>query len=150
MAKVFEDFVTKALGAALASIGGTCVAQRRVWLDETSSVPIQPDLTWLRDAAPLAVIDAKYKAEKPSGFPNADIYQMLAYCTALGLPSGHLVYAKGNEAETSIVIAKADIGIHCHTVDLDSPPATLLAQIEHLAHMIAADPWVCDRHQAPP
>jgi hypothetical protein len=29
--------------------------------------------------------------------PNADLYQLLAYCIVLGLHSGHLVYAKGNE-----------------------------------------------------
>ena len=40
-----------------------------------------------------AVINAKYKAEKGAGFPNAALYQMLAYCTALRLPVGHLVYA---------------------------------------------------------
>ena len=45
---------------------------------------------------PRAVIDAKYKAEKPAGYPNADLYQMLAYCTALRLSDGHLVYAKGS------------------------------------------------------
>jgi len=39
------------------------------------------------------VVDAKYKAEKPSGFPNAGVYQMLAYCLRLGLPEGHLVNA---------------------------------------------------------
>jgi len=39
---------------------------------------------------PGAVVDAKYKAERASGFPNADLYQMLAYCTALGLRDGHL------------------------------------------------------------
>ena len=31
------------------------------------------------------MIDAKYKAEKPAGYPNADLYQLLAYCTVLGL-----------------------------------------------------------------
>jgi 5-methylcytosine-specific restriction enzyme subunit McrC len=70
IAKVFEDFVTQALGSALDAIGGNSVGQRRVWLDEKNSIPIQPDLTWLRDGEPTAVIDAKYKAERPSGFPT--------------------------------------------------------------------------------
>ncbi|GGQ45991.1 hypothetical protein GCM10010216_02630 [Streptomyces flaveolus] len=29
------------------------------------------------------------------GIPSSDLYQMLAYCTSLGLSFGHLVYAKG-------------------------------------------------------
>jgi len=31
-----------------------------------------------------------------AGYPNADLYQLLAYCTLLGLPAGHLVYTRGN------------------------------------------------------
>ena len=138
MAKVFEDFVTKALGRELEAIGGRCVAQRRVSLDEASNVPIQPDITWLRYGDPIGVIDAKYKAEKPSGFPNADIYQMLAYCTALDLPVGHLVYGKGNETERSAVIRNASIAVNCHTLDLDTQSDTLLDQVCKLAQRIAA------------
>jgi 5-methylcytosine-specific restriction enzyme subunit McrC len=138
MAKVFEDFVTKALGEALSAIGGTCIAQRRVWLDSASSIPIQPDLTWLRDDEPMAVVDAKYKAEKPSGFPNADLYQMLAYCTALRLQVGHLVYAKGNETESSAIIPNAKIDIRCHTVDLNAHQDGLAKQIGELAKSIGS------------
>jgi len=47
------------------------------------------------------VIDAEDKAEKPGGFPDAGLHQMLAHCTALRLPLGHLGYAKGNEAGRS-------------------------------------------------
>jgi 5-methylcytosine-specific restriction enzyme subunit McrC len=138
MAKVFEDFVNDALGAALVAIGGKCVPQRKVWLDEGDTVELKPDLTWLREGEPLAVVDAKYKAEKPSGFPNADLYQMLAYCTALQLDAGHIVYAKGNDAESSAVIRNAGIAVYCHTVDLDSLPETLLAQLTSVAGTIAS------------
>ena len=39
--------------------------------------------------------DAKYKRVKFEGVPNADLYQLLAYVTALDLPGGLLVYAQG-------------------------------------------------------
>ena len=32
------------------------------------------------------------------GFPNADRYQMLAYCRTLGLQAGHLIYTEGIRA----------------------------------------------------
>ncbi len=39
----------------------------------------------------------KYKLESDSGgYPNADHYQMLAYCTALQVPVAWLVYASGS------------------------------------------------------
>jgi 5-methylcytosine-specific restriction enzyme subunit McrC len=137
MAKLFEDFVTAALGSALERIDGKCVPQRPLWLDKGNSVELKPDLTWTCGGEPVAVIDAKYKAEKPSGFPNADIYQMLAYCTALGLHEGHLIYAKGNETETTAVIRNAAIAVRCHTVDLNSAPDVLLGQVDQLASSIA-------------
>jgi 5-methylcytosine-specific restriction enzyme subunit McrC len=136
VAKVFEDFVSKSLGGELEAVGGTCVAQRLEWLDSDHAVELRPDLTWLQDGDPIAVIDAKYKAEKPSGIPNADIYQMLAYCTALTLPDGHLVYAKGNETERSTTIRNSGVEIRIHTVDLDAPPSSLLEQTDRIAQAI--------------
>ena len=59
----------------------------------------------------VAVIDAKYKAEKPAGYPNADLYQLLAYCTVLGLRNGHLAYAKGNEVPACHIVRSSGIEI---------------------------------------
>jgi len=58
-------------------------------LDQADQVPLRPDIVWKVGGTAAAVIDAKYKAEKPAGYPNADLYQLLAYCTVLGLPVGH-------------------------------------------------------------
>lgn len=137
MAKIFEDFVTVAIREQLiadaAGSGDTVKLQARHHLDEAGTVLLKPDLVWY-DAArrPLAVIDAKYKAEKPDGFPGADLYQLLAYCTVLGLPEGHLVYAKGNAAHADHVVRRAGIRIHQHALDLQQPPDAILAQIVSL------------------
>ena len=89
---------------------------------------------WLgTDSTAWAVVDAKYKAERPEGFPDADLYQMLAYCTVLGLAEGHLVFAKGNEPVMSHQIRRAGVTIHCHTLDLSLPPAALLADVQRVA-----------------
>ena len=50
----------------------------------------------------LFVGDAKYKRIAGQQFcaPNADLYQLLAYATALDLPGGLLIYAQG-EADTA-------------------------------------------------
>lgn len=83
------------------------------------------------------MIDAKYKAEKPRGYPNADLYQLLAYCTVLGLRNGHLVYAAGNEKAARHVVRQADIEILCHALTLSQPPEALLAEMRELAGKIA-------------
>jgi 5-methylcytosine-specific restriction enzyme subunit McrC len=63
---------------------------------------------------------------------------MLAYCTALRLDQGHLVYAKGNATERTHVVRHAEIEIHAHTLDLAAHPADLLGQVDDLADRVAA------------
>ena len=137
MAKVYEDFLTTALDEALVPHGGWSVAQDRQLFDIGGDVEIRPDLVWYVDGQPAAVVDAKYKAEKPAGFPNADLYQMLAYCTTLQLSEGHLVYAKGNAESATHEVRHAGITIHTHTLDLAEAPPALLAQVDRLAQRIA-------------
>lgn len=87
--------------------------------------------------SPAAVIDAKYKAEKPAGFPQADVYQGLAYATAYGLDDAHLVYAHGNEVAQEWTVRHAGVRIVARTLDLDRPPSDVLGQVEAVAGRIA-------------
>ncbi|MEU1803020.1 restriction endonuclease [Streptomyces sp. NPDC019937] len=139
MNKLFEDFVCIALREALIPHGGRSSLQAPgVHLDEDDSVRMRPDLVWYGDRGrPNAVADAKYKAEKVSGYPDADLYQMLAYCTALGLSEGHLIYAKGNAALNSHRVRRAETVLHQHALDLDQEPGALLADVEKLAERMA-------------
>lgn len=131
LSKIFEAFVTVAASEALhARHGGLARPQYSCHLDEAYAVRMRPDLVWTVDGRACAVLDAKYKQEKPAGYPDADLYQMLAYCTALGLPRGHLVYAKGNCEPAHHVVRHAGIEIVCHALDLTVPPGELLAQVD--------------------
>jgi 5-methylcytosine-specific restriction enzyme subunit McrC len=137
MPRLFQDFVTVALREALeGTYGGRVAAEPLHHLDEAGRVRLYPDLVWQVGGSPAAVIDAKYKAEKPRGYPNADLYQLLAYCTVLGLRTGHLVYARGNEEPTNHVIRGADVEVICHALDLGQAPDALLAEVRKLATAI--------------
>jgi 5-methylcytosine-specific restriction enzyme subunit McrC len=138
MPRLFEDFVTVALREALeGTFGGRVIGQARHHLDVAGRVPLRPDVVWRFGEVPAAVIDAKYKAEKPAGYPNADLYQLLAYCTVLGLCTGHLVYAAGSEEPARHVVRYAGTEIVCHALDLGQPPDKLLAEVGLLASRIA-------------
>jgi 5-methylcytosine-specific restriction enzyme subunit McrC len=141
MPQLFEDFVTVALREAIEPVyGGVVVGQWRGHLDERDIVDLRPDIVWSKAGTPVAVADAKYKAEKPSGYPNADLYQLLAYCTVLGLRIGHLIYAAGNEEAVHHVVRGADVEIICHALDLGHPPDRLLTEVRDLARkMIIID-----------
>lgn len=132
MWKIYEDFVCVALREAMAPCG-TASLQHRMHLDEADRVDLRPDFLWTSHGGRQIVLDAKYKAEKPAGFPQADLYQLLAYCTVLGLPDGHLVYAQGGDAATVHKIRRSDVTIHCHTLDLEQSPKQLLRQVAELA-----------------
>lgn len=139
MWKIYEDFVCVGLREALAS-HGTASLQHRMHLDRAESVDLRPDFLWTAHDGRQVVLDAKYKAEKPAGFPQADLYQLLAYCTVLGLGDGHLVYAKGDEPELSHEVQGAEVTIHCHTVDLDQTPNRLLEQVAAIADRLESRP----------
>jgi 5-methylcytosine-specific restriction enzyme subunit McrC len=139
MAKIFEDFVTFTLGAALTDLApeSTVASQYPTTLDAAGQIDIRPDVVWLApNGGRRAVIDVKYKAEKPAGFPNADIYQALSYAVSLGLDSAHLIYAQGNETVRTHVVREAGIAIHIHTLDVSATPSGLLAEVANLARRI--------------
>ncbi|GHG95225.1 McrC family protein [Streptomyces rubradiris] len=143
MNKLFEDFVTVALRDACRAHGQSARLQDPHHLDEAAAIRMRPDLVlYGPDGAVCAVVDAKYKAEKREGFPDADLYQMLAYCTALGLSEGHLVYARGNASHAAHTVRHAGIVIHQHALDLDQDPAGLLRDVRTLAARLVDTPRV--------
>ncbi|MER5389832.1 restriction endonuclease [Saccharopolyspora sp. NPDC002686] len=133
MAEVFEDFVTTALTEAWRGRPGTTIAQHTAALDTDGAVRIHPDVVHVVGGVPRIVADAKYKLASPTGrHPNADHYQMLAYCTALGVDTAWLVYASGEDHRPRRVV-NSPITIIEHPLDLAAPPAELLQQVAQLA-----------------
>lgn len=135
MNHVFEDWLTTALTDALEARTGKVRRQRPLALDELDDVMMQTDMTWWSGARCLAVIDAKYKKLQPGGPRPEDLYQVLAYCTALGIRSGHLVYAAGGPART-LVVRNAGVRIHAHVVPLSAPRDEVSASVGALGDRI--------------
>ena len=138
MADVYEKFLFAALGRALERMGGRAEPQAPCFLDTDGEVRMKPDIVWYSaPTQPRAVIDAKYKRENASGAVDADVYQLLAYCTALDLPEGHLVYAEGDVAARPVRVVHGGPTIHTHALELAAKPAELMAQVGRLAQRIA-------------
>jgi len=137
MEDVFERFLTRRLHEALAARGFRGHAQeRRHRLDEARRITIKPDITVYRRGRLVAVADAKY-ATLAAGKPdNGHVYQLVAYCTGLGLAHGHLIYAAGEPALTAHVIRFAGMVITAHALDLNQAPEGIAVQIEAMAEWI--------------
>jgi 5-methylcytosine-specific restriction enzyme subunit McrC len=134
---VFEDWLTAVLREAITTRhGGTVVAQHPMSLDDAALVDMYPDITWWRHGACLGVADAKYKRTSGASPPNPDLYQMLAYCTALGLSEGHLVYATDHAPRREYRVLRSGVCIVAHGLNLAAPLEDLRHQLERIAYQV--------------
>lgn len=140
MAAIFEDFLTTALKEALDRYPGGTVGQYPAFLDEAEPargrgdrVRMLVDIVHSIDGKPAIIFDAKYKAASPSGaYPNADHYQMLAYCTALKVSRAWLIYAGPGKPRVRR-IRNAGISVVEFPIDLSQAQVDLLAKVKSLA-----------------
>ena len=138
---VFEQFLYVALGEALNLTRDRWQHQARLKLDKGGSINMEPDLSWWASrpgggTLPRFVGDAKYKKLDTPGFRHADIYQMLAYCTAADLPSGLLIYADGEGEPAKYRIDHAEKTIEVAALDLSGAPEAILGDVERLAERV--------------
>ena len=136
MNRVFEDFVTAALAPRVEDLGLRVEPQHTDWLDVAGKIEIRPDLSWWHRGECEGVADVKYKSLSLSELPNADVYQVLAYCVAHRVPKGFLIYAAGNESPAIHHVRNFDVDIEVVALNLDLRPAALLASLDHLAALI--------------
>jgi 5-methylcytosine-specific restriction enzyme subunit McrC len=137
MNAVFEAFLFEALRECLGR-PSSFVRGRSLRLDEAGRVPLVPDLSWWQGDAAIFVGDAKYKALKVKGYENADLYQLLAYATAMDLPGGLLVYASGDIDAGVHRVKHAGTMLEVQCIDLSGTPAEILASVGNVAARVRA------------
>ncbi len=134
MTKLFQDFVTVALREELG------VSEERFGESEidTLDVPangdrgrvgLRPDLVWRDGSHCVFVGDAKYK----SSVPNSDLYQMLAYVTALDLPGGLLIYAEGEPEAAKYTVRNSGKLLEVVALDLSGTLECVLQRVRGVA-----------------
>ena len=135
MNRVFEQFLLSALREAL-RLSTSEWKRGRLTLDKANALRLEPDLSWWRAGRYRFVGDAKYKRLRSTSYPHADIYQMLAYCTAADLPSGLLVYAAGESEPNFHYIKHTDKAIEVASLDLSGSPENILTEVGRLAECV--------------
>ncbi len=137
MNKVFQGFVTRALREELGASEQAFRSDDQVTLDEDGHIRLKPDLSWWDGQTCTFVGDAKYK--NISGervIPNADLYQLLAYTTALDLPGGLLIYAKGEAQPAEYLVRNSGKRLEVAALDLSGEVEEILASIGGLARRV--------------
>ena len=140
MNKVFQGFVTRALRESLGVSDRTLRSDkslpRRITLDERDRLRLEPDLTWWDGSTCTFVGDAKYKRVRDERVPHADLYQILAYATALNLPGGLLIYAEGEAGRVVHEVRHSGTRLGVATVDLAGSIDEIRATIDQLARRV--------------
>jgi 5-methylcytosine-specific restriction enzyme subunit McrC len=137
MAKVFEDFVGAALREAMGVYPGEMRLQYNALLNEavrdSDRLTVRPDAVHLLGGRPVVVYDTKYRAASDQGSSlSADHFQMLAFCTALQVPTAWLVYAGAGEMKLRRIL-NTDIDVVEYPLDLSLAPSEILAAVADLA-----------------
>ena len=136
--RLFEQFVERVFREQAQRAGWHLEAQARRYL--AAGLRIQPDIVLRRDGQDVAVADAKYKdpgdASSAAGAYQDDLYQLLAYCVALGLPAGLLIYAAPRPLVAHSV-QRGRVRLEAVGVDLQAPPELIRRQVRAAAaHLI--------------
>ena len=137
MSAVFKEFVGVALREAMRAHPGETRMRYGTLLNEavrdSDRITVRPDAVHFLGGRPVVVYGANYTAGPDTGASlNADHYRMLAYCTALRVPTAWLVYAGTGEMKLRRIL-NTDIDVVEYPLDLSRPPAEILASVADLA-----------------
>ena len=139
---LFQEFVTVGLRERLGVSDRTLRSDRgirgitRITLDEAGTVGLKPDLFWWDDGVCTFVGDAKYKNLTGASVSNPDLYQLLAYATALDLPGGLLIYAEGEADTASYQVQCAGKRLDVATLNLSGALSEVLDRVDGLAALV--------------
>ncbi|WP_017624465.1 McrC family protein [Nocardiopsis chromatogenes] len=142
-ATFFERFIAARIGERLTSGRKAKAQDRSHSLDHLGRVELRPDLVVYDSTRPVAVIDAKYKNLDSNHHPaREDLYQMVAYCAAVGVRSGHLVYAFGDadKGREEYFIRASGITVHIHSVELPEAPEEIAFRFDRVVESLPATP----------
>jgi 5-methylcytosine-specific restriction enzyme subunit McrC len=134
MNAVFEDFLVVALREALQlspSVFTQGAAGKRLRLDVEEEVRLAPDLSWWENGHCVFVGDAKYK--KTGGIEHPDLYQLLAYVVATGLPGGLLIYAAGEAEPMTRTITRLGRKLAIEVLNLSDNEQQILSEVQRVA-----------------
>ena len=98
---------------------------------------MRPDLVIRDRGVPRLVADCKYKRLEPDEFRHHDVYQVLAYCTAINVEQGLLVYPVHEvNVRDEVSIRHAPVIIRQTTLDLSGDAVTLPLACDHFAQEV--------------
>jgi 5-methylcytosine-specific restriction enzyme subunit McrC len=121
MERVFEHYVTRAVAGTFPAGGRYEMAVQPLHVANQPAagqpdIHLRPDITIGSAGRPVLVIDAKWKRLKGTPLVTPDVYQVLAYCTALGVRRAVLVYPGRRDRVWQYRLAQAPVEVEIRTL----------------------------------
>jgi 5-methylcytosine-specific restriction enzyme subunit McrC len=147
--RVFERYLTVHCVSAWEGRGEAVSVQRLFCLHLRAGVvsprretqpemSMRPDLTLDRGGWPALVVDAKWKRLPKGALITADVYQVLAYCAALGVERAALVYPGRRCRRWEYRFEHSPVRLEVHTLRVVGSREACLAAAKRLAHALEA------------
>jgi 5-methylcytosine-specific restriction enzyme subunit McrC len=145
MERAFEGYVTRGLVAAFAGrdrygigVQPWHVANRPV--AGQPDIHLRPDVVVCRDGRAVVVVDAKWKDLVGSPLVTDDVYQVLAYCTALGVGRAVLVYPGRRDQSWDYEMVGTPIRLTVRTLRVVGEREKCQRSLRRLARLISGGP----------
>jgi 5-methylcytosine-specific restriction enzyme subunit McrC len=143
--QVFERFLTRVLTQAIDTDEERRVRFRaEVQPLIRASVPVagqpdlkvRPDVLLVRDGVPCLLVDTKWKRLGATPLIPADVYQMLAYCSALAVRRAVLVYPGRRNRTWCYDLEREECRVTVCSLRLIGDRETLVASTRQLLHRL--------------
>jgi 5-methylcytosine-specific restriction enzyme subunit McrC len=114
------------------------------WIAQELDLRLAPEMrierdedVWLDEGRAVLVGDAKYSMGADGYMASRDYLELIAYTTAMGLPTGLLIHCNSDRApESEIVIRNAGTRILCRPIRLDGSYAAVCRSLDSLADLV--------------
>jgi 5-methylcytosine-specific restriction enzyme subunit McrC len=138
---VFEGYVTRHCASAWGGKGGGAVAVQPLFrparpVAGQPDVSMRPDLTLDRAGRTALVVDAKWKRLKPTALVTSDLYQVLAYCAALGVERAALVYPGRRDRRWRYHFPRSPVRVVVQTLRVVGSREACLASVRRLGRAL--------------
>ena len=138
MNRVFQESVIQALRDSFGVSDRILRSEESVAFDQGRKVSLRPDISWWSARLCTFVGDAKYKNLTGRRVPVGDLYQLLAYATALDLPGGLLIYAEGEADAGTLDVVNSGRRLEVAALDLSGAPDDVLLSMDRVARKVVA------------
>lgn len=142
MDRVFERYITAGVAREYAGSAHLTVSvQPLLTINRPEpalpDIQLRPDFTIAASGRPILVGDAKWKNLVGPSLVTADLYQVLSYCTALGIKRGVLIYPGARDRLWSYSLARAPISLEVRTLCVTRSRESCTRSLTRLARSLA-------------